>query len=236
MKTNSLFLLFAILCFASCEKMGDRCPDGAVDLGIVMTREDGSTYKIYWAKCNLGASTEEAYGDYYSWGETQPKSVYSIDNYKWFNGSIEKITKYCQNENGKDHCWAGTGSPDNKRKLDPEDDVVRAKLGGKWRLPTREEVAALITKCSWIPATRNGVKGYEVSSMVEGNTNSIFLPLAGFKANDETLKVGQSGEYLSSSLSSNAAYTAFGLCFNYVNIIGDDILRSYGAPVRPVSE
>lgn len=68
MKTNSLFLLFAILCFASCEKMGDRCPDGAVDLGIVMTREDGSTYKIYWAKCNLGASTEEAYGDYYSWG------------------------------------------------------------------------------------------------------------------------------------------------------------------------
>jgi hypothetical protein len=72
--------------------------------------------------------------------------------------------------------------------------------------------------------------------MAEGNTNSIFLPLAGFKANDETLGVGKSAEYLSSSLSSNAAYTAFGLCFNYVNIMGDDIFRSYGAPVRPVSE
>ena len=35
------------------DKSSDKIPDGAVDLGIVMTREDGTTYKLYWAKSNL---------------------------------------------------------------------------------------------------------------------------------------------------------------------------------------
>ena len=26
-----------------------KCPKGAVDLGIVMTRSDGTTYKLYWS-------------------------------------------------------------------------------------------------------------------------------------------------------------------------------------------
>ena len=54
-----------------------KCPEGAVDLGIVMTREDGSTYKIYWAKSNLCKSglcaNPEDYGDYYAWEEVSSK-------------------------------------------------------------------------------------------------------------------------------------------------------------------
>ena len=26
-----------------------------------------------WATCNLGASSPEEYGDYYAWGDTEPK-------------------------------------------------------------------------------------------------------------------------------------------------------------------
>ena len=58
-----MFLLFfalaILLAGAACNpKESDtvkesECPEGAVDLGIVMTREDGSTYKLYWAKSNL---------------------------------------------------------------------------------------------------------------------------------------------------------------------------------------
>ena len=48
-------------------------PEGAVDMGIVMTREDGSTYKLYWAETNLCESglcqRPEDLGDYYAMWE-----------------------------------------------------------------------------------------------------------------------------------------------------------------------
>lgn len=31
---------------------------------------------LLWAKCNVGAASETAYGDYYAWGETTKKSTY----------------------------------------------------------------------------------------------------------------------------------------------------------------
>ena len=39
-----------------------------VDLGL----------SVKWATCNVGATKPEEYGDYFAWGETQPKS-----NYDW---------------------------------------------------------------------------------------------------------------------------------------------------------
>jgi hypothetical protein len=51
-------------------------PKGAVDLGVVITREDGTTYALYWAESNLCetglCANPEDYGDYYAWGETVP--------------------------------------------------------------------------------------------------------------------------------------------------------------------
>ena len=48
------------------------CPDAnhphMIDLGLPSGTK--------WACCNVGASTPEGYGNYYAWGETQPKSVY----------------------------------------------------------------------------------------------------------------------------------------------------------------
>lgn len=31
---------------------------------------------ILWATCNVGASRPEECGDYFAWGETQPKDIY----------------------------------------------------------------------------------------------------------------------------------------------------------------
>ena len=36
-----------------------------------------------WATCNVGATTPEEYGDYFAWGETEPKEVFTWDTYKW---------------------------------------------------------------------------------------------------------------------------------------------------------
>ncbi len=48
----------------------------AVDIGLVV---DGKTIK--WASFNLGASKEYEYVNYYAWGETEAKDVYSHTNY-----------------------------------------------------------------------------------------------------------------------------------------------------------
>ena len=50
----------------------DFTPDtGCVDLGL----------SVAWAKCNLGANSPNAYGQYYSWGETDSKSIYADSTY-----------------------------------------------------------------------------------------------------------------------------------------------------------
>ena len=43
---------------------------------------------LLWATCNVGANAPEEYGDYFAWGETQPKDVYDWDTYQYsHNGS-----------------------------------------------------------------------------------------------------------------------------------------------------
>ena len=41
-----------------------------------------------WATCNVGATTPEGYGDYFAWGETQPKGYYDWSTYMYYNGDI----------------------------------------------------------------------------------------------------------------------------------------------------
>ena len=36
-----------------------------------------------WATCNVGAENPEYYGDYFAWGETDPKDYYNWSTYKW---------------------------------------------------------------------------------------------------------------------------------------------------------
>lgn len=142
----------------------------AVDLGIVMTRTDGSTYKLYWATRNLGASTPTELGDRYAWGETETKEDSDWSNYKWAKGAMSKLTKYCSAL--KTDWWGGEGDPDDKLVLDPEDDVAYIKLGSKWRMPTVDEWKALFYNC----------ESYVYNGMwtITGNGVSIELPFSGY--------------------------------------------------------
>lgn len=210
-------------------------PDGAVDLGIIMTRTDGSTYRLFWAKCNIGASKPEEYGDYYAWGETEAKSSYSWNSYKWRAKHDEhnKFAKYCPTN--KTDYWDGAGSPDGKTVLDPEDDVAHVKLGGKWRMPTGAEWLALLYSdiCTWTWTTQNGVYGRKVTSNKNGN--SIFLPTAGYLYNGPYLSAG-SGNYWSSSLDTDYPDYALGVYFESDMVGGSFEPRYYGQSVRAVSE
>lgn len=122
-----------------------------------------------WAKCNLGASAPEAYGDYYAWGETTPKQKYTYPNHKWYKEGAPSLgfTKY-NNEDGK-------------LSLEDEDDAVIQKLGNGWRTPTLADFRELTNqKYTTIEKTTlNGVAGYQITS--KRNKKSIFIPFAGFR-------------------------------------------------------
>ena len=123
-----------------------------------------------WATCNLGASAPEAYGDYYAWGEVEPKQEYTYPNHKWYKEGAPSLgfTKY-NNEDGK-------------LSLEDEDDAVIQKLGNGWRTPTLADFRELTNqKYTTIKKTTlNGVAGYQITSK-KNNKKSIFIPFAGFR-------------------------------------------------------
>ena len=187
----------------------------AVDLGL----PSGTL----WADRNVGADVPEAYGDYFAWGETEPKSTYSWSTYKWCNGSSTSMTKYCTNS------WCGT--VDYKTVLDLEDDAAYVNMGADWRMPTYAEVKELMSNCTTTWTTQNGVKGYKVTGK---NGNSLFLPAAGHRDNSSIRYAGSDGDYWSSSLFENSSSSAFELGFDSDSYSWYGYYRYYGQSVRAV--
>ena len=190
-----------------------------VDLGL----------SVKWATCNVGATKPEEYGDYFAWGETQPKSYYDWSNYKWCNGSDDTQTKYCTN--------SSYGIVDHKTVLEAADDAATVNWGGSWRMPTKAEQNELRTECTWTWTTENGLNGYRIISNKAGYTDkSIFLPAAGARYCSDLLNAGSYGFYWSSSLRTDYPYNAEGWCFlsDYKDLIYDS--RNYGRSVRPVCQ
>lgn len=101
-----------------------------------------------WACCNVGADNPVERGGYYAWGETEEKIDYSEDTYKYYIPTIGEF-KYIGDD------IAGTSY-----------DVAHVKWGGKWVLPSKERIEALLNNCisSW--------KEYPV---YEEDTNNCFL-------------------------------------------------------------
>ena len=190
-----------------------------VDLGL----------SVKWADRNVGATKPEEYGDYFAWGETQPKSTYNWSTYKWCDGSETTLTKYNSN--------SSNGIVDNKRTLELDDDAARVNWGGSWRMPTDAELTELREQCTWTRTTQNGVYGYKVTSKKSGYTNkSIFLPAAGFRSGSSLYDAGSCGSYWSSSLCTVYPDGAYYLDFrsDYVSRYYGD--RYCGASVRPVCQ
>lgn len=242
-KCLSVLAALALLFVAGCNKgdnNGNKVPEGAVDLGLVMTRSDGTTYNLYWAACNLGASSPEEYGDYYAWGEVEPyysqqepltwkegKTGYSWASYRWCNGSSSTLTKY--NTDRSEEYF------DNKTVLETGsagDDAASKKLGGKWRMPTDAEWMKLRTECEWTKTTQNGVTGHLVTGP---NSNSIFLPSAGLRRGTNIIDEGTFGYYWSSSLDTEDPAKAWDVYFGF-HPDGKSYARFNGQSIRPVSE
>ena len=194
-----LGILSIILLMSTCKNQSSYNGHEYVDLGL----------SVKWATCNVGAQNPENYGNYYAWGETRPKTIYTWKGYRFrASGNMYsdiKFSKYDPDE-----------ILDNLKKtvLESSDDVANVEWGGNWRMPTKQEVEELVWNCDWVWTTQNGVSGVRITSKVEGYTDrSIFMPAAGYKADNKHLFVGEAG-YLWSSTITDSDILADAIFFN----------------------
>lgn len=192
---------------------------GYVDLGL----PSGNL----WAECNLGASSPEAYGDYYAWGEVEPKQEYTYPNHKWYKEGApsQGFTKY--------------NKEDGKLTLEDEDDAVIQKLGNGWRTPTLADFRELTNqKLTTIKKTTlNGVAGYQITSKKNGK--SIFIPFAGFKRDKPQTREISADEEVAVCMTNlrridYMVYNAWSFAFQNDRIGRYGKLRPDGISIRPV--
>lgn len=174
-----------------------------------------------WATMNVGASSPEDYGDYFAWGEIQPKEYYGWSTYKWCNGDDNQLTKYCFRFVGYN------GFVDNKTELDPEDDAAYVNWGPEWRMPSLEQLKELENYCTNEWTTLNDVNGKLFKSKKNGA--SLFLPAAGRRDDQWIHFVGIFGLYWSRTLSNGSNSYADNLGFNSGEVFVDGGTWSYDA-------
>lgn len=205
--------------FSSCEKFtsGGKVPEGAVDLGL----------SVYWAECNLGADYPEKWGDRYAWAETETKKDFTVFSYKWMSGTPLVYWKYTTEAYRSTVDQYG-GVVDNKTQLEMDDDAARAKLGGKWRLPTGAELKELKNECTW--EWQEAAKGFRVTGP---NGNSIFLPSTISIHSTGNVEVSL-GFYWSSTLCIDAPNSAWTLMFSSTGVEYKNYTRYEGCSIRPV--
>lgn len=216
-------MLFAVtmLCAASCTKQKGLEASGSfnghdyVDLGL----PSGTL----WATCNIGAASPEEYGDYFAWGETEPKTTYDWENYKYNNGDECQLTKYCNNS-----AEGYNGFTDTLTMLQPNDDAATVNWGYGWSMPTKEQWEELIDNTSGTVTRWNGVRG---NLFTATNGNSIFLPYACHYEESGFISKPKVSYYWSSSL--NEELCGFALYF-WDWLINEASYRSEGLSVRPV--
>ena len=179
-----------------------------------------------WATCNIGANVPEEYGDYFAWGETEPKETYDWSTYKWSTGNYDTLTKYCSKSN-----YGYNDYTDDKTELEPEDDAAYVNWGPSWRMPTRGQQDELREQCNWMWTTQNGVNGWLVTGP---NGNTLFLSAAGYHNNSSLDYAELYGFYWSRTLFSGYPSNAYDVDVYSGAVNWSYHSRSYGFPVRPV--
>ena len=234
-KTIRLMALVAMaagLAFAACDDDNKDNPGGGDTPGGGGTEtaewvDLGLPSGLLWAKCNLGATKPEEYGDYYAWGETSTKEVYTWETYKYCtavdeDGWVKTLSKY-----NTDSVY---GTPDNLTTLQPSDDVATQKLGDGARMPTETEWRELLANTTSEWTSENGVYG---RTLTASNGKSLFFPAAG-RHGSELHGAGELGFYWSSSLDADYPDIALGFYFDSgyqdVGYLG----RRFGFSVRAV--
>ena len=183
----------------------------AIDLGL----------SVKWASWNVGASKPEEYGGYYAWGEIEEKDKYDWSSYKYCDGNKESCYPIGTDIGGTEY------------------DIAHVKWGDGWRMPTRDEINELWSKCTKRWTDINGVEGL---IFIGSNGNSIFLPAAGIYIgevveNDMTHWMWRESNCWTSNNDSDFPWSSFILISdNHNGAFCNVSERCRGNSVRPVTK
>ena len=176
----------------------------------------------FWATTNLGASAPHESGDYFAWGELEPKDTYTLDNYRFWDASSTSYTKYFG---------------DGLTILQAEDDAAQAFNGGAF-IPTEEQYQELIDNCVWDWVSDfegTGVSGYVVSSKTDP-AKQIFLPAAGAMNGSILDRNNERGYYWTANVSkqySDAVRILYTDVVSFSKQVGQ-VNPHLGCTIRPV--
>ena len=213
MKKYFIYLMLAaapVLALTGCKNSDDGDDDPEVDVPTTPYAMVDLGLSVYWATYNVGAGAINEYGDYYAWGETEPKADYTSANYKLKDADGALLAP---------SCICGT-----------EYDVAAVKWGGKWRMPTAAEFQELELKCSWLRTSMGDVGGWMVTGP---NGNSIFFPSAGYYWGDEPDYFNSNGSYWSGDIMPSEIESAYYLVMGSRYRV-DYTMRYGGQSVRAV--
>ena len=149
---------------------------GYVDLGL----------SVRWATCNIGAQTPGEDGLFFQWSKTTPVKDFVtfkdyVDHAKQQNGEkpldIEALnSEYGTTINMKypyeelnSFAPKYTGS-DAIEELELEDDAAHATMGGKWRIPRKEDYIELFRNCDDTSVEYDGKRYVIFTSRINGNS------------------------------------------------------------------
>lgn len=124
-----------------------------VDLGL----------SVNWAGWNVGASSPTERGTYFQWGMTYEPAYVDYYAYEYRDG---------------DNSSTGRGKDIGENISGTKYDAARANWGGSWRMPTMDEWAELLDRCTIENYKMDGIEGISVTGP---NGNCIFLPITGEK-------------------------------------------------------
>ena len=224
-----------------------RINPGDNDLGGVQLWENGP----YWAECNVGASEPEESGYYFWWGDTvgytrsggtwdeRTSRFYDVT---WVSSTGEQMdsspfsTNSCPTVYKDNSTLQSEGWIDATTNLVAAHDAATAHLGAPWRMPTSDEIEALINNCTttWIT---NGVKGRLVTGSGAYANRSIFLPATGYGDTTNLYNTASQGYYWSSTPHPGRLSYAWRLHFTSKSFSQQySNYRYYGQPVRPVRD
>ena len=148
---------------------------------------------LKWATQNVGAKSPSESGDFFAWGETEPKESYTNMNYL---GGPDGGGAWILSDYGTVYDSLASYCYPNYGPLPMKYDAARANMGGTWRMPTLDECLELKDNCIMEPTTLNGVDGYQFTS--KNNGASIFIPCVG-RYGDEGLENADCGSTMSLS-------------------------------------
>lgn len=135
MKKFTSLLLLSLALSGYAESTTQSTPDGEaaghtyIDLGL----PSGTL----WATCNIDAESPYHSGQYFAWGETNPRDLFQWKDYEFFEEEYSDVnghTTYSATDIGPQ--ISGT-----------KYDAARAQWGNAWRTPTKEEWEELISNC-----------------------------------------------------------------------------------------